>query len=331
MDNLTVFVLGAGASAPYGLPLGDRLADRVAEKVVQIGIGRAEARDTYISAAHARVAMAEDKQKARELSNRILRSRTETIDAFIADAPEDEFELLKDAMIDVLWDKEDYVAERPERPEKGGDWIAWLYNNRLKREPDAFVHDKSVFVSFNYDRLPRLLISIMMANRYKRDIMECWETVGKDVTAEDGTLYDRFTHVHGSISIDPVPNANEPFLNCRDSQMKLEAASAGINIPGVASQADLPDKEYLTGLWKRAKRIFFLGFGYHQSLLDELFFDADLVNTVLFNGTRVSGTAFEFTNLQRAAVTTRLGTNFVLGDDKHDNLVFLQNRLYDDD
>lgn len=331
MNRLTVFVLGAGSSAPYGLPLADKLADGFAESVGALGIMRAERLPQQIPGNRGTMAMQEAKRKTLALSNRIRRSRTETIDAFIADAPEIDSTLLTHAMIDVLWDKENDVAKQPERLKDGGDWIAWLYNNRLKRKPDEFVHNKAVFVSFNYDRLPRILLSTMMANRYRIDIGACWEKVGRQVVSEDGTNYDRFIHVHGSISTDPIPSTNEPFLNCQYSRENLEAASDGITIPGIASQADPSDAHNLAGLWRRAKRIYFLGFGYHQSLLDELFIDDDLVTTLDAHNTLVAGTAYKFTGLQREAVKIRLGNAFFLADSEHDNLVFLQHRLKEGD
>ncbi len=326
MKTRTVFILGAGSSAPYGLPMAEALVDDVAMAVAAIG---SDAATKVIADEGGDVdGILQDRieGEAARIAERIRRSRADTIDEFIADCRKDEARDIIHGMIDVIWQAESEIARTTDRPKDGGDWIAWLYNNRLLRHPVEFARNNIVFVSFNYERLPRLILSTMMANRYSQSVGACWAAVGKqaNILSID---YDRFIHPYGYIECEPRPDPGSTFLDCRYSRDDLKQVCEGIEIMG--REPTQEELRFFTNLWMRSERIYFLGLGYHESMLRRIGMTADMITTLIQSGRIVCGTGYGLTTLQRAEVEARMGRSFGLAASGMDCLTFLQGELRD--
>lgn len=324
MKTRTVFILGAGSSAPYGLPTGGELAREVAGAVAAIG-GR-EAKQAIIDHEGDTDGILEERYagEAARLADRICRSQTETIDDYIvAQAPTDAARITQ-GMIDVLWQKETDSARANAAPTEG-NWIAWLYHNRLLKQKEMFAKNQVVFVSFNYDRLPRLFMATMMANLYQTSIQDCWEAVGGQVLCT-GARYRRFVHPHGVINHEPVADPGGATLNAGYHPESSEHASDGIRIMG--DNRDL-NPWFYDNLWAWAERICFLGLGYHETLMQRIGMTHEKITTLAQSGKYVGGTGYKLTPLQREAVMARASDNFQLGPADQDCLAYLQHALRD--
>src|SRR5258708_34213407 len=110
----TVLILGAGASHPYGLPLGRDLSDQI---IVNTTPG-AELRKTL-----AMLAFPDD--KVDEFSNAFLRSGAQSIDAFLA--RRQEFTPLGKLIIAAIVMASETTDQLWGRPLGSDDWYPYLW------------------------------------------------------------------------------------------------------------------------------------------------------------------------------------------------------------
>lgn len=326
MQTKTVFVLGAGSSDPYDLPWGGTLAKEVAEAVHQIGVRNADIASKRHSSTRTAIIRRDVAGPAIRIANRIRRSRTETIDAYIAAQPPEERGRITRGMIDVLWKREGEKATTAKPPAEG-DWIAWLYHNRLRTRIEEFQQNNVVFVSFNYERLPRFILATMISNLYSSQILECWQSLNADFK-EGAYSFPRFIHPYGAIQSNPRVCEDPSTLDNRYNRDDLVAACEGIRIMGDDEENDPIN---YSALWQWAERVFCLGLGYHDELMKRIGLTRQKITSLTKRGRRIGGTGYKLTRLQRQSVRTRLGEDFQLGPPEQDCLVFLQHELANDE
>ncbi|MDF1810067.1 MAG: hypothetical protein P1U42_10265, partial [Phycisphaerales bacterium] len=120
----TLFILGAGASADYGLPLGVGLTKEIVDF---LHAHQETFYDEFIGSEH-------DENGFSKLARIIQNSRSPTIDAFIRD--NDKYsELLKAAIAGVLLRHENHVLSDEKFPPR--DWLAWMFHVKMASRPES--------------------------------------------------------------------------------------------------------------------------------------------------------------------------------------------------
>jgi len=244
----TVFVLGAGASEPYGYPTGAELRTEVLR-----GLGGQIEK-------YAPLCEWLDKEGLREARLRcaeaLVKCTPKSVDAFLETRRE--FELVgKLAMAYVVMCREDEgnLFSEEEIP---GDWLRYLLSY-MSGPFDSFGDNAVSFITFNYDRVLEHVLFNTVKHRYGKPDVEC-ATVLRKIP---------IVHVHGSLG--PLPwqeSDGRPYHPPRQTQ-EVGAAADRIKIVCESAEEDLEFNEART-LIREAQRIYFLGFGYNRNNVERL-------------------------------------------------------------
>ena len=185
ITNKTVFVLGAGASQPYGFPVGVVLFDEVVEKFAVSG--------AYMT--HVTNCTKFTETQIKEFVRQLRQSGMPSADAFLERRPE--FGdlgkvLMATALIlcerfDVLWNH---------------DWMRYVYERMVAGAEtlEAFCENDVSFVTFNYDRSLETFLVTSLMNTYNKTHHEC----GRLVIAKLPII-----HLHGHLG--PLPWEGGPM------------------------------------------------------------------------------------------------------------------------
>jgi hypothetical protein len=149
----TVFVLGAGASAPYGLPLGIQL---------RLDIFKNYTMDTDRSV-HLFNTTKFRRPDIDKFVDALRYSGLLSVDAFLERRPEFMeigksmmgVELLHGEVHDRLW-------------QDGSNWLTYLYSSMVGNSLDEFLNNKVSLVTFNYDRSVEHFLYISLKNSFGR-------------------------------------------------------------------------------------------------------------------------------------------------------------------
>lgn len=243
-----VFVLGAGASKPYGLPTATELANFImADPVVEIGERFSDER----------------KQLARDLSHKYARkfrmAGLDTIDEFVSHHPD-----LQD------WARQ-IIALKLLKPQRyvtrtgslGANWYRWLANHFLDNHKFARQID---IVTFNYDLTLELALTQMLCGRSSLSLRDAWELV------DHAPIHHVYGRLKDSRALDLL-QALMDELPGDESVAHEELADAGSEIlvmpkNGVLSESE--DLEEARLVMYEADIVVFVGFGYHETNLKQL-------------------------------------------------------------
>jgi hypothetical protein len=236
----TVFVLGAGASFPYGFPLGIDLKRLVLECY----------KDDKSHAAHLYNTTDFNKPAAIEFITALRYSGLSSVDAFLERRPTFldigkatmGIELLIKEQLSDLWKEQE-------------NWLAYLYGNMIGSTLDEFSENRVSFVTFNYDRVVEHFFYTSLLNAFGKSIED---------TAK---IVDRIPviHLHGRLGYLPWQNTQGvvPFGSLTLDKPAMETFLKEIKVVH-EDITDGRDKEF-TGakeLLAEADRIYLLGFGF---------------------------------------------------------------------
>ena len=143
-----VLILGAGASAPYGFPIGDRLrklilanlthtSRKIIQPIVELGFTAQEI-DTFRQA--------------------FDKSQQPSIDAFLEHRSDDYMEIGKLAIAATLipFEREHLLLDQSSNDANhvflGDPWYQYLIERLTTKDPDHFRNHKLSIITFNYDR-----------------------------------------------------------------------------------------------------------------------------------------------------------------------------------
>src|SRR5579872_4927746 len=185
IDRPTVFVLGAGASEPYGFPLGRGLVDEAIMRLQNEGDTRLGMVQEVCGCSRAALL---------EFVTALERSASPSIDAFL-EGRRDYVELGK-AVISALlipYEGEDALFTRGTTPSLARRWYHYMLD-RMGASPDEFVRNALSIVTFNYDRSLEHFLLVALENRYG---------IGRERAA---VLLERISiiHLHGQLG--SLPN-----------------------------------------------------------------------------------------------------------------------------
>ena len=286
-----VFIVGAGASRPFGLPTGAEfkaelesaisyfdgqlngvpflqlleyanLNPQEAQKLIKSkytlcadAIEKCNSEDAlYLYVATIMKALG-------QLSRDFVLSGEVSIDAFVASRTPADEQLAKVLIAGVLakgirkYQDDFFARDRGSRKTSDPDsqWIEWVY--RCARDPSTkrIPPGRIAFVTFNYDCILEKELAWLIAGGLRVPLHE-----GEAARASAVPIH----HVYGKVDHVPLISAGDrPFGNL----LLLDQASRGINLMRY-TPSGVPDTDRgpIDGLIRNAERLIFLGFGFDE-------------------------------------------------------------------
>jgi hypothetical protein len=290
----TVFVLGAGASKPYGLPLGNELFREVVRdfsqheshfhdgrgmrQLVESGI-----RKEFLNAAPF------NQSNVDNFINALRYSGFTSVDEFLE--KREEFveigkaimalELLRREKGDALWEGDQ-------------NWMQYLYGKMATEKFEDFgTKNPASFITYNYDRTLEYFLHASLMNGYGKSSQECLTALKRvDVI-----------HLHGRLCYLPWQGKKNivEFGETQITPQILEMCQREIRI--VHENIDDRDEEFNSArsFLREAERVYFMGYGYAPQNVDRLNFKEVKPRIC-------EGTAVQLTHMERGSIIKRLGT-----------------------
>jgi len=274
----TVFVLGAGSSADYDFPVGQRLCQLVCDELAA----------NYDHGVSLRQHTDYKDKEITDFCRQLRMSGQPSVDAFLEYRTEF-LDLGKAAMAvilvkyeasDRLWDFRD------------DNWMRYLFS-RLNAPFESFDEIPVSFITFNYDRSLEHFLFTTLRNRYGKTEEECAAVLERI----------QIIHLHGRLGYLPWEKGEgrRPY----DAVINRDVLDTCIkNIKVVHEDIkDGRDKDFARAfdLMQKAECIYYLGFGYGRVNLDRLKI-RDLAE-----GKIIYGTGMGLTNRERGDLVSFAG------------------------
>ena len=302
----TVFVLGAGASIPYGFPSGEDLLQ--------------EARRLSPKEIHEHLCI-ESTDPIQPLYDALVRTHDASLDS-ILDLRTDLRDAGKRLIASLLLQRE--FNSTKHYPNRSDDWITLLFGELTAgtRSLDEFVENQVVFVTFNYDRLLEHRILGALMCHYDPNERACVDAMQKI----------KIIHLHGQLARLPGfddPNHVIPFGPSPGLRQEFcENINRAIHRILVVHEAQPQTIEFRLARSElnAAEKIVFLGFGYGETNLRRLEIESWSKSASIF------GTAYGLTEKQiyyDVQQRFRLANNrtILLGQVDHGTREFFENNL----
>jgi hypothetical protein len=283
----TVLVLGAGASSPYGFPLGEEL------KTHLLGNRNPAVFNTLKGLGH-------DDDRIQEFQDALRFGVHPTIDIFLERKTQFR-EIGAYFIAGAISQLEQHGALFPQK-----DWYAGLFElldfATLQRDfPNVSV------VTLNYDRSLEHFLSRNIDYNCRDEIV---------VRCHERRQRLEIVHAHGSIGAYPEVE----YGDASRTQQSLRRAAEGIKI--ISDRLDeSPDFRAAQNLIAGAKHVIFLGFGYNDRTLLALLSGSDREQM------RFYGTAMQLDDKAKRDVMEFFHGNIILGEAKQDCFNFLRETL----
>ncbi|MCA9306850.1 MAG: hypothetical protein KDA16_09975 [Phycisphaerales bacterium] len=249
MANHDVYIVGAGASCPFGMPTSNALKRELCENPALATDQLMRGIDSFRLPHGVNPVL----QRVSELSTQFRFSNAQSIDRFLENRP-DHVDLGKKLLAALLLPKEEEALHRWPHD---GDWIGWLtsrYFDGTDDPADAHV----TIITFNYDRLVEFGIGMMLAN-----------TRGQGANALELANRVPIIHVYGRCE---SPAAfKDGHITTRYTPKSRDETAKSIKI--ISDERTEDDDTQLALAREKlfnARRVVFLGFGYDRINLKRL-------------------------------------------------------------
>jgi hypothetical protein len=252
----TIFVLGAGASAPYGYPIGSELRDDICLNFKSdMNALRERSGNDY-------GALKEPMQAAADFIECFQKSRIRSIDRWL-NLNGKYRDIGKLAIVNTILKREHPTRIIFEGKDKSLDWFSVLFNEMMVGvvKPEHFAYHKVGFITFNYDRVFENLLFESFRNAFSNVPLE-------EISRILSTI--PIIHVYGCIDDPPWKEGKYRY---GDSYTLPHLDEARIRIKTVGeSIATYGHMDLGKGdlLLRSPRRILFLGFGYDSQNLELL-------------------------------------------------------------
>ena len=305
IDKRTVFVLGAGASCPYGYPSGAHLRERICLEIQPPHYG-----DLVKAAGNG------DTKLAGRFKQTFENSSTKSIDLFMARNPRlapvgkcfiafemftaeqrsqfrEKAKRLRAVSNQAVkkWDVNEYLQTKDFQ---GEDWYSYLFDRLTAGfvETDVlpdFSDGKLALITFNYDRSLEHFLYESVRNSFtevpENRVADCLKSL-------------RILHVYGQVA--PLKwQDSEAGVEYRPPISEDLIKNAAAKIKTIYEEKESAELSEAHELLKSAQRIFFLGFGYAPENMEVL-----NLPQLIPPRCEVCGTAFGMTERQIAAIET---------------------------
>ena len=278
IDIPTVFILGAGASVPYGYPSAAQL---------RLSIIR-DFRHLYHSLLiDARIddpTIASLLHQAQEFIDAFNRSSVESIDRFLSFSPSFTSIGKKAITLSMLHSEQKSVLREEMEPSGARqDWYKLLYNRMISelKEPSDFKkfrENKVAFITFNYDRSFDHFLYDSFLYTFSDSRREFEASIKE---------YIPFPIIHVYGQVDKIKLEGGLDYKANYDFTMVERLSRNIRVIGERTN-DLNDK--IIKIITDYKRIFFLGFGYADENMDSI-----VMPQSVDVGSEIYGTAYDKT------------------------------------
>ena len=240
----TVFILGAGASKPYGYPSGNELIQLICDNLMT---------DHKPQFKQLRGLGCKDEDII-TFKEALYYSGQPSVDAFL-EHRQDLVEIGKSAIAQALmgYESTDTLFET-------GDWYQYLYE-KMSTSFDRFDQNNIAIITFNYDRSLEHYLFTALKHSYNKTEEQCAEKL-RDIP---------IIHVHGQLSYLPWQDAAARKYGLSGPE-HIRAAAAQIRI--ISESIDIPKDETFNQAryyLQEADRVFFLGFAYHRPNVERLY------------------------------------------------------------
>ena len=246
----TVFILGAGASYGFGYPFGKNLVEIILKNFDP---------DNTKNSIELFKGLGFSMEEIADFRNELKFSVSPSIDTFLEPRKEDERYLGKLAIANAL-----IPFENEEPLFYDNSWYSILFN-KINSSFENFDKNKVSFITFNYDRSLEYFLLTTLKNRFQKTAQECAAKL-KNMP---------IVHLYGKLALLPWEKTNS-FDYTREYNSKitphfLRKSSTSLKI--IYDKVDLPnDPDFKKAklLLSGARKIYFLGFGYHTDNLERL-------------------------------------------------------------
>ena len=288
----TVFILGAGASKPYGFPTGPELAGRVIDRLARTNGPDGVFENTEFSSSLAlfnNPAVTPVYYPAFVRAFRL--SSCGSLDEFVQSKGNRRFlPLVKAATIVLLPEFEQDEMLVPQ----SGDWIAYLFRYLRTDDPDVFSGNRIKVITFNFDRSFERRLFLMLGAYYGVD----------DNAAAQLRFAVPVLHLHGSLGGEYWCGERRTESRAFSPDTTQDQRYSLMNAIRIVHEEI--DQEALgkAQRWlSEAERICFLGFGYHELTMGRLGMSSPLENATIW------GTTLGLSQAERTRVVRLFGVN----------------------
>jgi hypothetical protein len=294
-----VFVLGAGASHPYGYPLAGELVDQIAYDE---------------PADQSPVRLRED---FAQLQTNLANAKARSVDVFLGRDSQQRFqEVGRLAIAEKLINCERHKAmfgrttgTPNKQPHIVDDWYGYLFNTLTERiRTLGDVGNMPIaFVTFNYDRSLEYFLNVYLRSNFPANTNSEVDAVIAQIP---------IVHVYGALEpLSSRPGDGRPYNQTINAQTVTKAAE-GITILHEGDSKG-PEFSRVQDLFAQAYLIWILGFGYHPDNMRRLNLPLDRVD-LPHNRVYIRGTAFGMTPGEcEYIIHTHAPGKLVLSDPNH--------------
>jgi len=285
----TLFILGAGASVPYGYPTGQELRKLLFKR----SSTRLEQSKMFDG-----VDVGHYLTETKRFSYDFEKASDSMIDYFLATRP-DHSKIGKIAIYNELLFCENNHGLRESSKDFSDDWMSLLYNemtsgiNDQDKYKDFTQKNNVSFITFNYDRGLEYFFWESLKHKYDLTDEASNELVaGLNIHHVFGRL-PPFEHIHGTRTFPYQGFGGEFRPNHHDA----------IDCIRTLHERDNVDENKISQLIKDAERIFFLGFGFAEENLALLNFENNINKK-----TPIFGTCFKLSDRRIDILRRKLAT-----------------------
>jgi hypothetical protein len=338
MSDYTVLVLGAGASLPYGLPLGKGLLQKISADLpkdyntpLSTGISTLYndiCSDPKFMASIQSMKLKEPYHALIEFNQRLLESLPKSIDEFLSrnfENANDAFQVIgKRVIARAIASGE--TTPTSEYENTNDDWYRYLWQECLNANSRSYDEVKSKrirIISFNYDRSLEYYLGRKLAASYfappgtdfSIEKVGKWAKEGFEAI-ESNDFY--ITHPYGTLgSLTKIPYGWKN--NDRDSGKEMALNINVISEVRKHSTDFSKAQEWLQG----AKKVVFLGFSYDETNMERLGLSSGLPRCIQTNQSINSRQVFPLTygleRAERLALTRKYFSDFEFEVDRPSN------------
>ncbi|MEN6575065.1 MAG: hypothetical protein ABFD90_01890 [Phycisphaerales bacterium] len=276
----TVLILGAGASKPYGFPVGNELVSQIREFTAPPQSGnfcKAFQEWVGVNAGKTELALwANAADEMKSLNHELGKCRPHSIDEFL-ERRKDVADVGRLAIGFLLLRAEEESANHLWSDNVEGHWYDYL-KSRLVNPSETLAQDQLRIITFNYDRSLEHYLFESLKPYYSQDMTE----------EEYTTAMKRFQflHIYGSLGPLPWQSATGAVPYPSRGYGPILTAAKNIRVLHQGKDDIVQQNFTIAQEWlKWADRILFLGFGFHKDNVGRLALDSVLKPQQTISGT----------------------------------------------
>ncbi|NUM73776.1 SIR2 family protein [candidate division KSB1 bacterium] len=297
----TVFILGAGASVPFGFPSGRKLLEDICQDIDNVD---SKFKFLLRGAGFQELLITRFREE-------LYLSKMPSVDLFLEKRPE-YVEIGKAAISCALipYEKPDALSRRA----NAQSWYEYLFS-KLETNPAKFHENRLSVITFNYDR--SLEYFLFSALKYSYGL--------NDTDAAQTVFSIPIYHVYGQLGEFPFRGLkNERHYDSQVEPENVRLCAACIKVIS-EDKGDSSEFSKYHELILKAKRVCFLGFGFHKVNVERLM---SKVRQELTNNSQWKtfyGSAYDIREGERHPIEYRFDNRIKLGKENEDVLDYLRN------